>query len=136
MKRKVKKSVIKLVLRVVSICILSYFCFTLISYNIRIKKLKTEENTLSNELVNLKTQEEDLKTEILKLNDKEYIARYAREHYLYTKDGEYVIRIDEKEKKAEIIEEKSDNKILYILTVSSLIIIFAILIKNKTVHKL
>jgi len=132
MKRKVKKSVIKLVLRVVSICILSYFCFTLISYNIRIKKLKTEENTLSNELVNLKTQEEDLKTEILKLNDKEYIARYAREHYLYTKDGEYVIRIDEKEKKTEIIEEKSDNKILYILTVSSLIIIFAILIKNKT----
>ena len=135
MKRKVKKSVIKLVLRVVSICILSYFCFTLINYTIRIKSLKTEENILSDKLINLKTEEEYLKTEILKLNDKEYIARYAREHYLYTKDGEYVIRIDEKEKTEEVIEEKEESKILYIVSISSLIIILTIFIKKKTKRK-
>jgi len=132
MKRKVKKSVIRLILRVVSICILSYFCITLISYTVKIKTLKEQKNKLSNELIDLKTKEENLKTEILKLNDKEYIARYAREHYLYTKDGEFVIRIDEKETKEEkVIEEHDNNKILYTAGITSLIILITIFIKKK-----
>lgn len=135
MKRKVKKSVIKLVLRVVSICILSYFGFTLVNYVVKINNLKIEENNLSNKLVNLKEEEEYLKTEILKLNDKEYIARYAREHYLYSKDGEFVIRIDKKEKNDDIIIEEDENKILYIVGISSLIIILTIFIKKKTKRK-
>lgn len=135
MKRKVKKSIIKLVLRVVSICILSYFSFTLINYTLKIRNLKIEENTLSNKLVNLKTDEEDLKTKILKLNDKEYIARYAREHFLYSKDGEYVIRIDEKENKKEEIKGEENSKLPYIIGISSFAIIFITFMKKKTKRK-
>ena len=32
--------------------------------------------------------------EIQKLRDPEYLARYAREHFLYSKDGEYIIRLE------------------------------------------
>lgn len=39
-------------------------------------------------------KEEDLKNEITKLQDPEYVARYAREKYLYSKDGEIIIKID------------------------------------------
>ncbi len=39
-------------------------------------------------------EEEILKSEIEKLQDEEYIARYAREKYLYSKDGEIIIKID------------------------------------------
>lgn len=135
MKRKVKKSVIKLVLRVVSICILSYFSFTLINYTGRIKNLKTEENSLSNKLMDLKTEEEYLKTQILKLNDKEYIARYAREHFLYSKDGEYVIRIEQKENKKEEIKKEENSKIPFIIAITSFIIIITIFMKKKTKRK-
>ena len=37
--------------------------------------------------------EDNLKTEINKLQDEEYVARYAREKYLYSKDGELIIKI-------------------------------------------
>ena len=40
-------------------------------------------------------EEEKLKSEITKLQDPEYIARYAREKYLYSKYGELIIKIDE-----------------------------------------
>ena len=30
-----------------------------------------------------------------KLQDPDYIARYAREKYFYSKDGEYIIKIPE-----------------------------------------
>lgn len=40
-------------------------------------------------------EEEQLKSEITKLQDPEYVARYAREKYLYSKKGELIIKIDE-----------------------------------------
>lgn len=41
------------------------------------------------------SEEEELKTEINKLQDPEYVARYAREKYLYSKDDEIIIKIEE-----------------------------------------
>lgn len=47
-------------------------------------------------LYNKKLEDEDqLKSEITKLQDPEYVARYAREKYLYSKKGELIIKIDE-----------------------------------------
>ena len=45
------------------------------------------------ELIGGLEEEETLKSEIVKLQDDEYIARYAREKYLYSKDGEIIIKI-------------------------------------------
>jgi len=40
-------------------------------------------------------EEETLSGDIVKLQDPDYIARFAREKYLYSKNGEIIIRIVE-----------------------------------------
>lgn len=40
-------------------------------------------------------KEEELKDEINKLKDPEYMARYAREKYLYSADDEIIIKLEE-----------------------------------------
>ena len=43
-----------------------------------------------------KLEEEDkLNDEISKLQDPEYLAKYAREKYLYSKDDEIIIKIED-----------------------------------------
>ncbi len=51
----------------------------------------------------LKEEEESLNVEISKLQDPDYIARYAREKYMYSKDGEVILRIIDPK------EDKEDN---------------------------
>ena len=55
--------------------------------------LKKEQQELSGTLVELKEKEETLKAEVNKLQDPDYIAKYAREKFMYSGDGEYIIRI-------------------------------------------
>jgi cell division protein DivIC len=52
-----------------------------------------EKREFTEELSILKEKEEELKGQVNKLQDPDYIARYAREKYLYSKDGEIIIRI-------------------------------------------
>ncbi len=52
-----------------------------------------EEHELEQKMVVLKEDEEALNNEIIKLQDSDYLARYAREKYFYSKDGELIIRI-------------------------------------------
>ena len=56
--------------------------------------IKTKEKkAFEVELADLKDKEEELKATVTKLQDPDYIARYAREKYLYSKNGEIIIRI-------------------------------------------
>ena len=41
----------------------------------------------------MKEKEEVLKSDATKLQDPDYVARYAREKYLYSKDGEIILQI-------------------------------------------
>lgn len=134
-KRRVKKSVVKLVLRIVSISIIIYFCITAVSYVVKIKSLSDKEKSLNDELVSLKENEEKLKTDILKLNDKEYIARYAREHYLYTKDGEYTLKIDENDDTKKDVEKKPDYKYIYIASTCAGVILLSVFVLHKKRRK-
>ena len=52
-----------------------------------------EKKQFEKELLELKDKEEELKATVTKLQDPDYVARYAREKYLYSKDGEIIIRI-------------------------------------------
>lgn len=52
-----------------------------------------EKRKFQVELAELKDKEDELKGQVNKLQDPDYIARYAREKYLYSKDGEIIIRI-------------------------------------------
>ena len=54
-----------------------------------------EKKDLEKQYTALMKKEELLEKEVSKLQDPDYIAKYAREKYLYSKDGEYIIKIVE-----------------------------------------
>ena len=56
------------------------------------QKEKKEFTAMLNEL---KEKEEEINETVTKLQNPDYVARYAREKYLYSKDGEIIIRIPE-----------------------------------------
>ena len=52
-----------------------------------------EADVLEQKIASLTEKEEDLNSEINRLQDSDYLARYAREKYFYSKNGELIIRI-------------------------------------------
>lgn len=54
---------------------------------------KSQTKQLTEKYRNLLEEEASLNSEVVKLQDPEYMARYAREKYLYTKDGEIILTI-------------------------------------------
>ena len=71
------------------------FVSTFFSYTTQIYKTKQEIAEIK-EIYNEKLEdEEELKSEISKLQDPEYMARYAREKYLYSWKDEIIIKIEE-----------------------------------------
>lgn len=82
----------------ISLVIIVYFLINLATYSYKLITLYREEKKLKDKLVSLQAEESNLKVEIQKLKDPDYLARYARENYLYSKDGEYIIKIEEKDK--------------------------------------
>ena len=83
-----------LILIIVLIPLLVLFVSNIFKYGIQIlKNIKAKEELDVVYKEKLK-EEEKLQSEIIKLQDPEYIARYAREKYLYSKDGEIIIKIE------------------------------------------
>ena len=82
-----------LLLGFMSIIVIFVTTFTIGKYWIEIFEKYKEKKDLENELIALKEKEEELKVDANKLQNPEYVARYAREQYLYSKDGELNIRI-------------------------------------------
>ncbi|MBR2840274.1 MAG: septum formation initiator family protein [Bacilli bacterium] len=109
----------------IAVFIIIYCGFTLVTTSINLYNLQREEKKLNEKLNNLKTDAKSLKNEITKLQDKEYIARYARENYLYTKDGEYVIKMDDDGKTVKKV--KVNNKVDHMIYICSGIILFILL---------
>lgn len=58
---------------------------------------KNEKVVLASKYDTLLEDEIKLNSELNKLQDPEYVTRYIREKYLYSKDGEVIIRIPEEE---------------------------------------
>lgn len=80
-----------------SIAVLIVMTLTIGKYWVTIYQKYQEKKALEKELVELKEKEKELELDAKKLQDSEYIARYAREKYLYSKDGEFIIKIPEDE---------------------------------------
>lgn len=49
---------------------------------------------LSAEYESLLSEEEKLESDVTKLQDSEYVARYAKEKFMYSSDGDIIIRMD------------------------------------------
>ena len=71
------------------------FVSSSVSYFSQIVRTNNEINKLKETYNEKLSDEENLKEEINKLQDPEYMARYAREKYLYSKKGEIIIKIEE-----------------------------------------
>lgn len=118
----------------ISFVIIGYFFVSLFTYTINLRNLKLEEAKLNQELLILKENEQNLKIELQKLKNPEYIARYAREKYLYSKDGEYIIDIKgNKVINEETIKQERIDNLKYIGVGLALIVLVVIYIyyKNK-----
>ena len=126
----------RLVLTVpITLAIILATTFTSVLELKKIRSYEKEKKTLTLELEKLKEDAESLNLEINRLNSPEYIARYAREKFLYTKDGEKLIIVDELTKEQQIEESNKEiDYLTYILIgVGSLlfITIFYIIVKKS-----
>ena len=131
-----KKSKRRLALLVpVSLIMITFFIATSVSYIFNIINLKNKEHQLTQQLSSLKEEEEILNSEIVKLKDPEYIAKYAREKYYYTKDGEYVIKIEQKDDEQNINIEENDYKSYIIYGgILVLLIIFIFIFRKRKIQ--
>lgn len=127
----------RLVLTVpITLAIILATTFTSVLELKKIRSYEKEKKALTLELEKLKEDAESLNLEINRLNSPEYIARYAREKFLYTKDGEKLIIVDELTKEQQIEESNKEiDYLTYILIgVGSLLfitIVYIILKKSK-----
>ncbi len=93
-KKKSKKAKTRVFfLIVIFTSIIGYLSYSLFSNISKIMEIRKEKSELNDKLANLKEEEDTLNSNIRKLKDPDYVARYAREKYMYSKDGELIIRI-------------------------------------------
>ena len=78
-----------------SIAIIFVMTFTIGRYWVEIFDKYQEKKMLEEELLSLKEKAEELKVDANKLQNPDYVARYAREKYLYSKEGEFILQIPE-----------------------------------------
>ncbi len=77
------------------ISIIVTLSFTLFSNLRQINDIRMEKKALIKEKEELLEKQTSLEADIEKLSDDDYIARYAREKYFYSKPGEIILRIEE-----------------------------------------
>lgn len=110
------------------ICLIAilYFIFSFF-YNINdIFTLKKEKEQLESQYTKLQDDADHLKTEIIKLKNPEYLAKFARENYYYSKDGELIIKLDDS--KQDVNDENETIKDYRILMYVSITIVGLIFI--------
>ena len=92
-KAKIKKKILLTAVLYIGLGILLLQTVGNTSY--QLYKKSKEKKEFEQELADLKDKEDELNATVSKLQDPDYVARYAREKYLYSKDGEIIIRIPE-----------------------------------------
>lgn len=95
-KKKASKYKIRLFLAfLVFVGITSVLGYNLLSNVKMINELVLEKKELKEKIADLEEEKEVLETDIKKLEDSDYIAKYVREKYFYSKDGELILRMDD-----------------------------------------
>lgn len=72
--------------------VISFMCINIFPDWLKIMANKKELEGLENSYKELLDSEEALKAEVQKLQNPEYVERYAKEKFLYTKPNEIIIR--------------------------------------------
>lgn len=96
MKKRVSRKKMKRRLCVFScflVLVLGVFMGTIFQDWIQIVENKSLLAELNEKYTSLLEQEESLNSEVTKLHDVDYVARYAREKYMYSLPNEIIIKI-------------------------------------------
>jgi len=96
-KKRIKEKFRARMLLFVPIC-LSLVCLLVITigkYWVDIASKYRENERLQEKLTSLQEKEEKLAVDVVKLQDPEYIARYAREKFFYSMEGEITLNLPE-----------------------------------------
>lgn len=136
-RRKVKKATKRrlTVFGTLSIVVIIYFLVTLFIQGVNMYKLYEQKNSLKTQYTALKEKAEDLKIEINQLHDPEYLAKYARENYSYSKEGEYIIKLNETEEKLDEVDHSINKEYVVIGLSILLVLIFIYVIKKGNKKK-
>ena len=94
-KKKLKHSVRFFLAFIVFGSITAVLGYNLVNNIMIIKEMNLRKKELNDQIVDLGKKKEILENDILKLEDPDYIAKYVREKYFYSKDGELILRIEE-----------------------------------------
>ena len=92
-KKRVKPRKRAIFLALGSLLVIVAVTFSVGRYWVEIIEKYQEKQELEAELTALKEKEEELQVDADKLQNPDYVARYAREKYLYSKEGEYILQI-------------------------------------------
>ncbi|MFI3307463.1 MAG: septum formation initiator family protein [Mycoplasmatota bacterium] len=133
-KKRVKRTFRRLAITgPICLVLIMYSVINIFSYGYSIYDLNMEKKELEDNLVTLNKEKDYLSSEILKLEDDEYLASYARENYLYSKEDEYIIKIEETTETIEELNNKTSfmKTSLLVLTVSFVIILVILFSNNK-----
>ena len=122
-----------------SCLVILLFIYNLISYISLVVNLSKQEEELQRKLLELKKNSIELKEEIQKLKDPEYLAKYAQEKFLYSKDGQYIIRIDENDNivvELNLEDVKYRKVMIYLLglAIMSILVFFIVRIRKRSLE--
>lgn len=93
-KKKPKKKALRFVFFGIASCaFIIYFFGFVVSVAFDIMAKYEEKELLNEKLISLKEKEQELSIDVEKLKDPEYVARYLREKFFYSKEDEYIIKI-------------------------------------------
>jgi len=73
--------------------LVSYLVWFGIDYGTGIYANNKEKANLEEKYQQLLEEEKELSSEVIKLQDPDYVAKFARDKYLYSRPGELIIRI-------------------------------------------
>lgn len=134
MKRKVNKLTKRRlsVFGTLSLIAIIYFSVIFIFHMYTIIDLKKQKQELDIKYESLQNETDELQLMINKLNNRDYLARYAREKYSYSKDGEYIIKLSDTKKESEKIDDELNLNYIIICLSSVIFIIFIyIIVKSR-----
>ncbi len=94
-KKKVKRRFKSTLVSVFCVVLITVILGTVSKTWLSIYEKEKEKETLSKNLNSLRKEETQLVTDVAKLKDPEYVARFLREKYFYSTNGEYIIRLPE-----------------------------------------
>ena len=117
---------------ILSLFCIVYFLFSFVFEIYKIYDLKNQKQELNTEYKQLKKEAEQLEIEIESLNDPEYLAKYARENYSYSKDGEYIIKLKDTEDKIEKVDDELNKDYIVVGLVMFIIIVFVFIITRSS----